>query len=136
MFNERTISVIGHAADKPSIRQAGSSNVLQVNVAATRSWMGKGGEWKHDTAWFKVKFWGTEIAVLNRIADTIAKGDLVRVVGQPEAPEAWVDREGKPQAANVVTASVLKFVAKPPKGQDRGIGDDEKLVEEEGELPF
>lgn len=77
-----TVTVTGNLGHTPEIRQAGRSNVLELNIAATHAQKDKqSGQWadEEDPLWIKAPFWNDKA---DYIADMgLVKGARVTVEG-------------------------------------------------------
>ena len=77
-----TVTVTGNLGHTPEIRQAGRSNVLELNIAATHAQKDKqSGQWadEGDPLWIKAPFWNDKA---DYIADMgLVKGARVTVEG-------------------------------------------------------
>jgi single-strand DNA-binding protein len=72
------VDILGYIGNDVELNRGPKSNYLNLSVAVTRAFQVKE-EWKTETSWFKVMFFGkyAEYAV-NRVA----KGDLIHVFGE------------------------------------------------------
>jgi len=132
MFEKHII--IGNLGRDPEMRYTPSGvPVTNFSVAVNKRYT-KDGERFEKTTWYKVVAW-------RKLAETcgqyLAKGRSVLVEGDLSA-EAYLDREGKPAAKLVLTATNIQFLGSA--GRDAGDGDDEipagAAAEEEDDLPF
>ncbi|GFZ80212.1 single-stranded DNA-binding protein [Nesterenkonia alkaliphila] len=88
-----SITVRGHAGNKPEIRMTNSgTEVATFRVASTPRWRNSTtGEWASgETNWYSVAAFG---AFANNVAESISKGDPVVVVGRPKI-RSWEGKEG------------------------------------------
>lgn len=131
MFEKHLI--IGNLGRDPEMRYTPSGvPVTDFSVAVNKRYT-KDGERVEKTTWYKVVAW-------RKLAETcgqyLAKGRSVLVEGDLSA-EAYLDREGKPAAKLVLTATNIQFLGSA--GRDAG-GVDEvpegSATEEEHDLPF
>lgn len=131
MFEKHII--IGNLGRDPEMRYTPSGvPVTDFSVAVNKRYT-RDGEKVEKTTWYKVVAW-------RKLAETcgqyLAKGRAVLVEGDISV-EAYTDREGKPAAKLVLTATNIQFL-----GSSRGdAGDDAEIpaaatAEEENDLPF
>jgi single-strand DNA-binding protein len=123
-----------HPSAGPQERRV-SVPVTDFSVAVNKRFTNKDGERVERVTWYKVTCW-------RKLAETCAqylkKGRTVIVEGDLTA-EAYTDKEGKPQAKLVLTATSVQFV-----GGGRGEGDGKNVpgeppagpIGDEDELPF
>jgi single-strand DNA-binding protein len=117
MFERHVI--MGNLGREPDMRYTPTGvPVADFSVAVNKRYTGKDGERVEKTTWYKVVCW-------RKLAETCAqylkKGRTVIVEGELIA-EAYTDRDGKPQAKLVLTATSVQFV-----GGSRGDGDAENV---------
>lgn len=81
-MSKATITVEGFVTKDPEMRQAAGKNVVAVDIAHTPR-KKEGNDWVDagDTIWFQASFWDRDA---QPIMDTVRKGTLVTVTGQPE----------------------------------------------------
>ncbi|KPG86500.1 single-stranded DNA-binding protein [Frigoribacterium sp. RIT-PI-h] len=81
-MSKATITVEGLVTKDPEMRQAAGKNVVSVDLAHTPR-KKEGNEWVDagETIWFQASFWDREA---QPIMDSVRKGTLVTVTGQPE----------------------------------------------------
>ncbi|MFJ4649792.1 single-stranded DNA-binding protein [Nocardia sp. NPDC088792] len=127
MSGETTLTIIGNLTADPSIRFMNDTGDAVVNftVASTpRVFDSKTKAWKDGTALFMRCTQWREAG--QHVADSLAKGDRVVVVGKLQQRE-YTDREGvKRQIVELVAEEVgtsLKYaVAKPVRSKNRNSG--------------
>jgi single-strand DNA-binding protein len=128
--------IMGNLGREPEMRYTPAGvPVTDFSVAVNKRYTNKDGERIERTVWYKVVCW-------RKLAETCAqylkKGRTVIVEGDLTA-EAYTDRDGKPQAKLVLTATSVQFV-----GGSRSDGDGEPqpgeppagAIGDEDELPF
>jgi single-strand DNA-binding protein len=106
--------------------------VTTFSVAADRVWVDQSGEQQKETTWFRITTW-------RRLAETcnqyLVKGQQVLIEGRltPDpgtgSPRVWIGNDGVARASYEVTATTVRFLAKPRAPY-------EEVPPEEEELPF
>ncbi len=112
--------IIGNLGREPEMRYTPSGvPVTDCSVAVNRRYTRADGERVEKTTWYKVVAWRklgeTCAQYLTRGRAVLVEGDL--------AAEAYLDREGKPVAKLVLTATTVQFLG------GRGNGDEAATAE-------
>jgi single-strand DNA-binding protein len=98
-----TIHIAGHLGKDPETRVTPSGQKLTVLVVATNIYQGG----KEDTIWWRVTVWGDDF---KKKIDYLKKGSPVFIVGEMRnKPEAYNDKEGRPQVSLNITAVAINF---------------------------
>ena len=114
MSFEQTI-IIGNLGGDPVMRYTPSGvPVTNFSVAVTRRWKDSEGNPREKTKWVKVTAWRKLAELCN---EYLSKGRLVMVAGEVGV-EAWLNAEGEPRAALVLTAETVRFLG----GRERSDG--------------
>jgi single stranded DNA-binding protein len=92
-MSKATITVEGLVTKDPEMRQAAGKNVVSVDLAHTPR-KKEGNDWVDagETIWFQASFWDREA---QPIMDSVRKGTLVTVTGQPEL-NVYTKQDGTP----------------------------------------
>lgn len=132
MFQQ--VTLIGHVGADPEMRYTpGGVPVTTFTLATNKKWTGADGQAHDQTVWWRVQCWRKSAEVA---AKYVVKGKLLMVQGEQNAPNAYIDRDGKPRAMLEVQASVLKFMGGGGKaGEVAAEGGDGAPVGEE-DIPF
>lgn len=121
-----SITVEGFVAKAPESRAAGSHTITSVTIPVEQGRM-KNGEWVADTDqqgqkivhWWEAEFWNEHGDV---VAQTIGKGDLVTVTGEPR-PRVYAKNDGSPgMSLSIVNAQIGVVVRRPSRQQGQGGG--------------
>ena len=95
-----TIMLLGHLGADPETRvTARGKPVTELSVATNYRYQAADGEWKEETDWHKVVFFGPRAETAR---ERMGKGDLVYVEGRLRQ-ESWVAKDGSRRK----TASVI-----------------------------
>lgn len=132
MFQQ--VTLIGHVGTDPEMRYTPSGvPVTTFNLATNKKWTSADGQAQEQTVWWRVQCWRKSAEVA---AKYVTKGKLLMVQGEQNAPNAYIDRDGKARATLEVRASVLKFMGGGGKA-DAGVaeGGEGAPVGEE-DIPF
>jgi single-stranded DNA-binding protein len=111
--SEVAISVEGFVANDLTVRQAGSSRVVDVSVPHTPRRKNRDtGEWEDsgETVWFEASFWDGHA---DSVLDSVQKGSLVSLTGSVKL-EAYLKRDGTPGAKAVVTSPTIAVIVRRP----------------------
>jgi len=100
--------IIGHLGADPDYRCTASGQKVTSLRVGCRS--------RNDTIWWRVTIWGEQF---DKILSYFKKGSSIIVCGEIVKSEAFIDKEGKPQASMQMVASHLSF---PPSRKDREEG--------------
>jgi single-strand DNA-binding protein len=105
--------LIGNLGSEPDLRytQAGVS-VTSFSLAVNKLWKDASGQQQQRTIWFRVSAW-RHLAEL--ASQYLHKGSRVFVAGELDPPQAYLDRDGQPQASFQVTAHVIRFLDRKPE---------------------
>ena len=128
--------IMGNLGREPEMRYTPAGvPVTDFSVAVNKRYTNKDGERVEKTTWYKVTCW-------RKLAETCAqylkKGRTVIVEGDLAA-EAYTDRDGKPQAKLVITATSVQFVGggkTDGESEPAGNGAPAGPVTDDDELPF
>ncbi len=96
------INIAGHLGADPEVRFTSSGKKVTTLRVACRT--RKGGQ--DDTIWYRATVWGEQF---DKMISYLKKGSPVVVFGELQKPEIYNDREGKPQIAMEITASLIQF---------------------------
>ena len=103
-MNLNNVTVTGHIG-QAEIRQAGSTEVLQLTLAISDDYKDKSGEWVKVTHWIRVEKWTPTEQQRN-----LAKGTLVLVSGK--IAENSYEKDGEVKKYNLVKANTLVKIEK------------------------
>lgn len=128
--------IMGNLGREPEMRYTPAGvPVTDFSVAVNKRYTNKDGERVERTTWYKVTCW-------RKLAETCAqylkKGRTVIVEGDLTA-EAYTDKDGKPQAKLVITATSVQFVGggkTDAESEPAGNGAPAGPVMDDDELPF
>ena len=106
MFEQ--ISLIGNLGGNPEMRYTPSGKpVTNFSIAVNTRWTTSDGTPGERVTWYQIACWGRLADVTNQY---LAKGRKVMVIGSRIEADAYIDREGLPQATLKVTADSVKFL--------------------------
>ena len=149
-FTLNKITVTGNVAFTPELKYTqGGKAVCKTTIYSTRRWEVSGEKFEKTTK-VKVVAWG-ELA--EDLHNNVGKGDLIEVVGQLEAPEAWLSKtekeeDGSPkiEVLNVVTIFSGEVIYKkggsaPAPSNQAPLGTENRdpaveLPDDMGDIPF
>lgn len=100
---------MGNLGNEPEMRYTPAGDpVTSFSLAINKSWTDQQGQ-KHDkTLWVRVSAWRKLAEVA---AQYLHKGSRVLVVGEIEQAQAYINKEGKPQATIEIKADTIKFLS-------------------------
>lgn len=112
MFQE--FIAVGNLGNDPEMRYTPAGDpVTSFSLAINKTWTDQQGQ-KHDkTLWVRVSAWRKQAEV---VAQYLHKGSRVLVVGELEPAQAYINKEGKPQATIEVKADTIKFLSAKGEG--------------------
>jgi single-strand DNA-binding protein len=127
------VIILGRLGRDPEMRYTPEGvPVTTFSVAADRVWVDQSGEQQRETTWFRITTW-------RRLAETcnqfLVKGQQVFIEGRlsPDSetggPRVWIGNDGVARASYEVTATTVRFLAKPRAPY-------EEAPPEEEEMPF
>lgn len=103
--------VIGHLGRDPEMRYLPDGRpVTDFTLAVTGRWKDSNGERQEHTTWMRVNAWSGLAEVCN---DNLRKGAKVMVQGRCDS-KAWLDKDNKPQAEVLITATSVEFLTPKP----------------------
>jgi len=121
-FNSESAEIIGTVArvNAPRVMPDGKAWVIDFSVPVQKPGRkNEDGTWTNETKWWKVVVWYNERDgaknTVETISQRIAKGTFVVVQGEAAA-EAYIDKNGKAVAVNVMKPS--KIIWKMTKNND------------------
>lgn len=104
-FNK--IIIVGNLGRDPELKYTPQGQqVCEFSVATSEKRKDASGEFKDETIWFKVSFWGKLAEVASKY---LSKGKQVYVEGRLRTRE-WTDKEGKSHTSLDVFGSELKLL--------------------------
>ncbi|MFO7633305.1 MAG: single-stranded DNA-binding protein [Caldilinea sp.] len=102
-----TATLIGHLGNDPRTRTLDNgTSVADFDLAVNRRYT-QNGQQVEQTVWINVTCWR---GLAQTVGNFLTKGRQVAVVGRLEAPDAYIDRDGKARARNRVTALNVEFL--------------------------
>ncbi|HSG61633.1 MAG TPA: single-stranded DNA-binding protein [Pseudomonadales bacterium] len=129
------ITLIGNLGTDPELRFTPSGvPVASFSLAVNRSWTGQDGQKQDKTTWFRISVWQKQA---ESVAQYLAKGRQVLVIGEMEDARAFTDKDGNQRASLEVRAQSVKFLGQ--KGDTQHANDAASLdraVETSEDLPF
>lgn len=141
MFQQ--IILIGNLGGDPEQRFTPSGVAFTTfSLATSKRWAGADGEQKEKTTWFRVTCWRKQAEI---VAQYLAKGSKVMVIGEIEESKPYTDRDGNQRASLNVTAQTVKFLSgkgdsSPSVSSGVAQGGQSTAAEDEtfgeGEIPF
>ena len=132
MFQQ--VTLIGHVGTEPEMRYTPSGvPVTTFNLATNKKWASADGQAQEQTVWWRVQCWRKSAEVA---AKHVTKGKLLMVQGEQNAPNAYIDRDGKARATLEVQASVLKFMGGSGKAETGAAEGGEGAPVGEEDIPF
>jgi single-strand DNA-binding protein len=110
-FNK--IIIVGNLGRDPELKYTPQGQqVCEFSVATNEKRKDANGEYKDETTWFKVSFWGKQAEVAGKY---LSKGKQVYIEGRLR-PREWTDKEGKTHTSLEVFGSELKMLGS--RGED------------------
>lgn len=125
------ITLLGNVGNQPELRYTPSGvAVCSFSLAVNRSWTGQDGQRQDKTTWFRVSVWQKQAEA---VAEYLAKGRQVLVVGEMEDARAYTDKDGNARASLEVRANTVRFLGGK---NDSNAAADNVSVEDSSEIPF
>lgn len=137
MFQQ--LVLVGNVGDSPQMRYTTSGvPVTNFSVAVNERWTGADGEPQERTIWFRCTAWKRTAEI---VAEHLAKGRQVMVVGTLQEPSIFTDRKGEPRASLDVNVTTVKFLGKKEDGAAGYVGpglpgDSGETIEDAESIPF
>ena len=126
------ITLIGNLGNDPELRYTPSGvPVASFNLAVSRQWNSQDGQKQDKTTWFRISVWNKQAEV---VAQHLAKGRQVMVVGEVEEARIYTDKQGNPRANLEVTAKTVRFLGQ--RGAGGGDPTDSVNVPDAEAIPF
>lgn len=131
----QNIILIGNVGNEPEMRYTPSGvAVTSFSLAVNKHWTDSGtNEKKEKTTWFRITTWRKTAEIASQY---LKKGSKVMVAGEMEAPNAYLDKSGKPAASLEVTANEIKFLDSKPQDGNPQQAPAKRLAEQEEVIPF
>ena len=105
------VTLIGNLCRDPELRQAGSTELLEVSLAVNEK-VKKDDQWVDEPVFVNVNIWGNQAVNCSKY---LKKGSKVAVIGRLSF-DSWDDKEtGKKRSKLFVTANKVEFLT--PKGE-------------------
>lgn len=100
------VQIIGYLGNDPEMRFTSQGQaVTSFNVGVSRRWNDRDGSSREETTWFRVTAWERLAEICNQY---LAKGKQVYIEGRIRPPQAFINRDGQPQATlEIVATDVL-----------------------------
>jgi single-strand DNA-binding protein len=109
-----SITITGNLGADPEMKYTQSGvPVTSFNVATNKKWKDGEGNQKEKVTWFRVSVWRGQAEACH---DHLHKGSKVLVVGEVEAPKAYINNAGEAAASLDITATTVEFLS----GQEDG----------------
>lgn len=110
------VTIIGNVGREPELRYTPQGVAVCDFSVAVNKVTGKGEARNTKTTWFKVTTWRERAETASKY---VKKGMKLMVVGEVET-EAYLDKQGQPQAQLKLTASDFKFLDSRQDGAGEG----------------
>ncbi len=106
-----TICLVGRIGKDPELRELpGGDKTCTVGVANS-SWKKVGEEWKEETSWFDVSFFGK---TAERVVEKTKKGSKIAITGSLKQ-RRWQDADQNWKERFTITGRQVQFLDKQPK---------------------
>ena len=127
----QSIQIIGNLGSDIELRYTPAGTAVATFRMAANEKYTVDGEKREKVVWFRVTLWKTDA---ENAAKYLTKGSQVMVVGQMEAPNAYVNKSGEPAASNEVTCRTIKYLS---KGGANGSNEANATpATDDGSIPF
>ena len=106
------VEIAGHLGRDPEQRFTASGQKITTFTVATN--IRRAG--KDDTVWWRVTIWGDRF---EKMLPYLKKGSAIIVIGEMQAPQIYMDKEGRSQVSLDIQAEMIKFspFGKPDRGE-------------------
>lgn len=112
------VILVGNLGRDPELRYTASGTaVATLNLATSRRYKDRDGNWQDQTEWHRVVAWGRTAEVVNQYA---SKGRQLYVEGRLQTRQ-WEDRDGNTKYTTEVVADSIQLLG-PRGGADGGGG--------------
>lgn len=113
------VILIGNLGRDPELRYTASGTaVATLNLATSRRYKDRDGNWQDQTEWHRVVAWSRTAEVVNQYA---SKGRQLYVEGRLQTRQ-WEDREGHTKYTTEVVAESIQLLGPRGSGADDGGG--------------
>lgn len=135
MSTQNTWSIIGRIGKNAEIKTTNNGQLLVFSIAVDRSYYDKNANKKIDkTQWVDV-LKNISQGQTDKHGQYLQKGCLVQVEGIPY-PSAWVDKEGKAQAKQCISAKSIQSLTWPEKTLNANMQSPQEPNAKDDNLPF
>jgi single-strand DNA-binding protein len=110
MSDLNVVTIVGRLGKDPELREAKGTTLCSFSLANS-TYKKTGEEWKEDTSWFDVTFFGRDA---ERIAEKGRKGQRMAVSGQLQQ-RTWEDQEGKRRERVSILGRQVQFLDRGEK---------------------
>lgn len=121
------VAIIGRIGKDPELRTTPSGDGVCSIGLANSSWKKEGNDWKQETSWFDVTFFGD---TAKRVVEKGKKGLLIAVTGSLKQ-RTWEDQEGNKREKISIIGRQVQFIDKPKKTEQAQTDEAPK-----SEVPF
>ena len=104
----QSITIIGNLGSDIELRYTPAGTPVATFRMAANEKYTVDGEKREKVVWFRVTLWKADA---ENAAKYLAKGSQVMVVGQMEAPSAYINKAGEPASNNEVTCRTIKYLS-------------------------
>ena len=112
------VILVGNLGRDPELRYTASGTaVATLNLATSRRFKDRDGNWQDQTEWHRVVAWARTAEVVNEYA---SKGRQIYVEGRLQTRQ-WEDRDGNTKYTTEVVADNIQLLG--PRGSGGGGGD-------------
>lgn len=113
MASLNKVQLIGNLGRDPEMRYtADGAAVATLNLATSRGWKDKDGDWQEETEWHRVVFYGKVAQVAG---DYLKKSRLVYVEGRLRTRK-WADTDGTDRYTTEIVGEALQMLGARPDG--------------------
>lgn len=98
------VFVAGRLGKDPELKTVGNTNVCNITLASSESYLGKDGQWKKSTEWHNVVLWGPRGEAISKL---INKGSYCLVEGKLKT-RSW-DQDGSKRYSTEIVATDIEL---------------------------
>lgn len=115
MSNFNRVIILGNLTKDPDLKYTPNGvPICDFSLAINSFYTDSQGNKKEEATFVPVKVWRKQAELT---AEHLCKGRSALIEGRIKQ-ERWTSKDGQPRSRLIVVASIVRFMGKPPQGQD------------------